>query len=343
MAQTMDTRQLSDHSRQLVKAFDGGDPPSTLLSLLAQLDKLTPTEEQLRQSKIGVAVAKLRTSKDSQVAQKASHLVNQWKAAVKKKPGPTHHAAGASPAGSKPGANGVAVNGGSGTSSPAPKKEAVAAAPKKHSVAPEKRNAKEDGVDTKVTGNATRDGCLQLIYNGLSFMSEEAPAEILAVARDVEQAAYDAFKPETSAAYKTKMRSLHLNLKMKTSTALRRDVFNRTITPEKFVQMSTEELKSEDKKESDKKLIKENMNKAMTAQEEKAISTTYVSPLPSNRLALFSYAYTDMNKTSYSTSPQYPQCGEDVGYEVFFAFSKLSPCQVPHPLSNHLTDIFLTA
>ena len=320
----MDTRQLSEHSRQLVKAFDGGDPPSTILSLLSQLDKLTPTEEQLRQSKIGVAVAKLRASKDSQVAQKASQLVNQWKAAVKKKPGPTHHAAGVSPAGSKPGANGIAVNGRSGTSSPAPKKEAVVVAPKKYSVAPEKRNAKEDGVDTKVTGNATRDGCLQLIYNGLSFMSEEAPTEILAVARDVEQAAYNAYKPETSAPYKAKMRSLHLNLKMKTSTALRRDVFSKSITPEKFVQMSSEELKSEDKKESDKKLIKENMNKAMTAQEEKAISTTCVSPLPSSALSLSSGTSENMKKTSYSTSPQHPQCGEGVEYEVFFAFSKLT-------------------
>jgi transcription elongation factor S-II len=155
-------------------------------------------------------------------------------------------------------------------------------------------------VDTKVTGNATRDGCLQLIYNGLSFMSEEAPADILDVARDVEQAAYNAYKPETSATYKSKMRSLHLNLKMKNSTALRRDVFSRTIPPEKFVAMTSDELKSEDKKKSDEKLEKENMNKAMTAQEEKAISTTYVSPLPSdypNHLALDAR----IQKTSYSS------------------------------------------
>lgn len=300
MAQTMDVRQLTENGRQLLKAFDGGDPSTTLLSLLSPLEKCTPTEEQLRASKIGVAVAKLRSSKDPEVAGKASKLVNQWKAAVKKKPG-AHPgvASGASPAGGKPGANGVA-NGRSGTSSPAPKKEAVAAAPKKYSVAPEKRNAKEDGVDTKVTGNATRDGCLQLIYNGLSFMSEEAPADILDVARDVEQAAYNAYKPETSATYKSKMRSLHLNLKMKNSTALRRDVFSRTIPPEKFVAMTSDELKSEDKKKSDEKLEKENMNKAMTAQEEKAISTTYVSPLPSdypNHLALDAH----IQKTSYSS------------------------------------------
>ncbi len=276
MAQTMDVRQLAENGRQLLKAYDGGDPPSTLLTLLAPLEKWTPTEEQLRASKIGVAVAKLRLSKDSKVAGLASQLVNKWKAAVKKKPG-AHPAGvgGPSPAGTKGGANGVA-NGRSETSSPAPKKEAVAAAPKKYSVAPEKRNAKEDGVNTKITGNATRDGCLQLIYNGLSFMSEEAPGEILDVAKDVEQAAYDAYKPETSATYKAKMRSLHLNLKMKTSAPLRKDVFSRTISPEKFVTMTSDDLKSEDKKKADEKLEKENMNKSMAAQEEKAISTTYV-------------------------------------------------------------------
>ena len=312
MAQTMDVRQLADSGRQLLKAFDGGDTSSTLLSLLSPLEKCTPTEEQLRASKIGVAVAKLRSSKDPEVAGRASKLVNQWKAAVKKKPG-AHPGAksGASPAAGKPGANGVA-NGRSGTSSPAPKKETVAAAPKKYSVAPEKRNAKEDGVDTKVTGNATRDGCLQLIYNGLSFMSEEAPADILEVARDVEQAAYNAYKPETSATYKSKMRSLHLNLKMKNSTALRSDVFSRTIPPEKFVAMTSDELKSEDKKKSDEKLEKENMNKAMTAIEEKAVSTTYVSPQPSDHLKQLALA-ANVQKTSYSSFSSHSWAQRETG------------------------------
>lgn len=42
--------------------------------------------------------------------------------------------------------------------------------------------------------------------------------------------------------------------------------------------MTSDELKSEEKRQQDAALEKENMNKAMTAQEEKAISTTYVTP-----------------------------------------------------------------
>lgn len=255
----MDARQLTESGRQLIKAFDGGDPPSTLLTLLSPLEKWTPTEDLLRASKIGVAVAKVRASKDPKVASTASRLVNQWKAAVKtKKPGATN-----------------------GTGSPAPvKKEPAMPAPKKYSVAPEKRTAKEDGVDTALTGNSTRDSCIVLIYNGLVFMSEEAPSDILAVAASVETAAYEEYKPETSPAYKQKIRSLFSNLKMKTSGPLRKDVFSGVIEPRRFVTMTSEELKSDDKRRSDAALEKENMRLARAAQEEKAISTTYVTNHP---------------------------------------------------------------
>ena len=47
-------------------------------------------------------------------------------------------------------------------------------------------------------------------------------------------AGYNKYQPETSSAYKQKMRSLFQNLKIKGNDDLRRDVFNRTITPENF-------------------------------------------------------------------------------------------------------------
>ena len=123
---------------------------------------------------------------------------------------------------------------GVGRADPAPKKEVSAVAPppkKTFTVAPEKRSAKEDGVDTAITGNSARDGCVQLIYNGLAFMSEEPPDDILTVARRVEQAAYEAHGNDVSNDYKSKMRSLHLNLKMKPNVGLRRAVFSGAIAP----------------------------------------------------------------------------------------------------------------
>ena len=301
----MDTKSLQEKSRELLKAFEGGDPSSTLLELLKPLAAWHATEEALRQSKIGVAVNKLRSSKDPKVASEAGRLINKWKGDVNKAKKSSSGASGAStPNGAR----------GKGTESPAPaKKESapapVAAAPKKVSnVPPEKRNSKEDGVETAVTGNATRDGCLQLMYNGLCFMSTASPDDILAVARSVELAAFNAYQPETSSTYKTKMRSLFSNLKMKDNTTLREGVLSGEIKPDVFVKMTSEELKSEEKRKQDKEMEKENMNKAMTAQEEKSVSTTYVAYFLfffhhySPRLRLAWTTGSAYKKTSYPSS-----------------------------------------
>lgn len=115
-------------------------------------------------------------------------------------------------------------------------------------------------------------------------------------ARSVELAAFNAFQPETSTTYKQKMRSLFQNLKIKSNDQLRADVYSGTISPDKFgkqtsdntlrqhiltrstVNMSGDELKSAEKRAADAALEKENMRVAMTATEQKAISTTYVDP-----------------------------------------------------------------
>jgi hypothetical protein len=60
------------------------------------------------------------------------------------------------------------------------------------------------------------------------------PDELLTVARSLELAAYNRFQPETSTDYKTKMRSLFQNLKIKSNTDLRQDVFTGKIAPEKL-------------------------------------------------------------------------------------------------------------
>ena len=115
-------------------------------------------------------------------------------------------------------------------------------------------------------------------------------------ARSVELAAYNAFQPETSTTYKQKMRSLFQNLKIKNNEQLRSDVYSGAITPDKFgkrarsirasetklttsaVNMSGDDLKSAEKRAADAAMEKENMRVAMTATEQKAISTTYVAP-----------------------------------------------------------------
>ena len=160
-------------------------------------------------------------------------------------------------------------------------------------------------------------------------------------ARSVELAAYNAFQPETSATYKQKMRSLFQNLKIKNNEQLRSDVYSGTISPDKFgkhansnknlwqhilttdtVNMTGDELKSAEKRAADAAMEKENMRVAMTATEQKAISTTYVHP----RIPY---------EISHSVSPRerdlipHPRLqSEWVRYGVFLAFDQFYRCMV---------------
>ncbi|QIW96389.1 hypothetical protein AMS68_001907 [Peltaster fructicola] len=261
----MDAKQLTETGKQIAKAIEGGDSSAAILHLLQPLQKWSATEDALRQSKIGVAVNKLRQNKDPKISEIASRLINKWKSDVNanKKKAPGSPAIGAIKANGTNGTN-------SGTSSPAPvKKES-----RKSTVDPEKRNSKTDGVNTEVTGNQTRDGCVTLMYNGLAYLSEESPDDVLEVARGVELAAFNEYQPETSTEYKAKIRSLFQNLKIKGNVRLRRDVFSGAIAPKTFVTMTSDELKSAEKRAEDAALNKENMRVAMVAQVQRAISTT---------------------------------------------------------------------
>jgi len=270
---TMDAKALHSTGKQIQKAIESGDSGESLLNILQPLTKWTATEDLLRQSKIGVIVSKLRQQKDPKVVEQASKLVNKWKQDVNANKKKTASSPAPSSAAAKANAG---VNGrSSGTSSPAPAAAAVKKEqPKKSTVDPAKRNSKEDKIDTAVTGNQTRDACVKLMYDGLAFMSEESPEDILKAARSVELAAYNTFQPETSTTYKQKMRSLFQNLKIKNNEQLRAEVYSGAITPDKFVNMSGDDLKSAEKRAADAAMEKENMRVAMTATEMKAISTT---------------------------------------------------------------------
>jgi transcription elongation factor S-II len=99
------------------------------------------------------------------------------------------------------------------------------------------------------------------------------PDVILSTAGSVESATFKAYSPESSEPYKTRIRSLYQNLRSKTNGALRTRVLAGDIAPARLVKMTHEELKSEERKAEDAKMMKENMDKAMVAQEEQSIST----------------------------------------------------------------------
>jgi transcription elongation factor S-II len=140
--------------------------------------------------------------------------------------------------------------------------------------------------------------------------SSPDPEDVISTARAVEAAAYHDFRPESSDAYKGKMRSLFQNLKNRSNAALRSRVLAGAITPAQFVRMSPDELKSAERKASDARLMKENMDKAMVAQEEKSVSTEIECGKCGQRKVSYTQAQTRSADEPMTTFCECLNCGK---------------------------------
>lgn len=263
----MEAKEIESKVKALTKATTQNEPASVITGMLKELQQgVRATEDLLRSTRVGIIVNKFKQHKSPEVARLSSEIISKWRIDVNKQKAGSGAAAIRGSSGSPRPANGT------GVSTPA------AATPSdktsKLSVPPDKRTWKADGVDIAVTSNKTRDNCVGLMYDGLCVGSTESPKTVLAKAAAVEAAAYDTLGPETQEQYKTKMRSLYQNLKNKSNPMLRVRVVSNEITPEQFVRMSSEDLRSEQQRELDAKIKKENMDKAMVAQAERSISTS---------------------------------------------------------------------
>jgi transcription elongation factor S-II len=124
------------------------------------------------------------------------------------------------------------------------------------------RSAKTDGVQIDVTGDKTRDKCMELIYDALASDSGArelsilvilyrrvrrslagattlAPDQILKRAKGIESSILSLFD-STNQAYKSKIRSLYVNLKDKNNPGLRENIVSGDISVDKFCKMSSE-------------------------------------------------------------------------------------------------------
>ncbi|KAI9680112.1 MAG: RNA polymerase II elongation factor [Caeruleum heppii] len=255
----MEPREIGERVKALNKATVGGEPAANILTVLRALQKgVKPTEDLLRSTKVGVAVNRQKQHPNKEVAQLAGEMVSKWRDDVNK----TKAAVGKKSSESTPPSK--ATNG----------EEPAAAGAGKITVPPDQRTWKADHVDVKRTGNEVRDNCIGLIYNGLAHTSEESPIVVLKRAVEIERAAITEYGPETSAAYKTKLRSLFQNLKNKSNPQLRLRIFSGDISPERFVVMTHDELKSAERRAEDEKLEKENEKEMMVPKAEKSISTS---------------------------------------------------------------------
>jgi transcription elongation factor S-II len=200
-------------------------------------------------------VAKQKANPNRDIARLAAEVVGKWKKAVQLQQA---EAKSKKMSGSSPKVEAA--------SSPAP-----TAKGDKYTGDISKRRWETDKVDTKRTGVPSRDACIGLIYNGLAFMSDANPVQVIAKAMEVEKAAYELFNGD-NADYRAKLRSLFQNLKNKDNRELSIQVLSGDILPAKFVVMTHDELKSAKRVEEDKKLDYENMKMAQVPMAEKSIS-----------------------------------------------------------------------
>ena len=255
----MDTKAVIEKSKALQKATAAEAAPENIIRILTELKTgVKPDEDLLRSTKIGVIVNRSKQHKDPAVARLASDIVKKWRDDVQK-------AKGSSPTGKK------SPN---GTASPVPPNTSNGNTKPKLNVPPAERDWKKDKVDVARTNQATRDGCIGLIYNGLCFMSTASSSEILAKAIAVEAAGFAKLGPETNPGYSSKMRSLFMNLKSKTNAQLRERVLDGEIKPERFVVMSADELKSPELLKEVTELQKQNMKDAQMPMKERPVSST---------------------------------------------------------------------
>ena len=268
----MDAKEIELKTKALAKAATQNESASTIISILKELQQgVKATEDLLRSTRVGIVVNKFKQHKTPDVARLASEIVSRWRTEVNKQKvagSPAKERSSSSP---RPGAAAAAA-GSNGSASPASATPTDKAS--KLSVAPDKRSWKADGAEVNQTSNRIRDSCIGLMYDGLCLNSTEPPRLVLQKASAVEASAYNSLGPETKEQYRTKIRSLYQNLKNKSNPSLRVRVLNGDVTPDQFVTMSHEELRSAEQREKDARIQKENMDKAMVAQAERSISAS---------------------------------------------------------------------
>ena len=134
------------------------------------------------------------------------------------------------------------------------------------------------------------------------------PDEILSVAKQIEAAAY-AKAGSVNDTYKGKMRSLFQNLKSKSNPQLRKRVLTGEVPAKKFVVMTHDEMKSDERKAEDEKLEQINMNQAMVAQVEKAISKEFQCGKCKQKMVSYSQAQTRSADEPMTTFCECMNCG----------------------------------
>ena len=133
-----------------------------------------------------------------------------------------------------------------------------------------------DKIDIRVTGDKTRDQCLGLLYDALVVDDTQTPPKtILSVVQSVEQTVFKMSQNRVDPTYRTKIRTLRVNLRDDENPVLRKDLRESKLSAQRLCTMTPQEMASEQRRAGNKKLEEENLFKAQGAKEVKAITDRF--------------------------------------------------------------------
>ncbi|ODV90068.1 hypothetical protein CANCADRAFT_1801 [Tortispora caseinolytica NRRL Y-17796] len=247
--------------QQLVKSLSKASANEEVHNILKILhEKVEPTAQLLRETKLGLVVNGFRSHPDPKVAELVRVTVKAWRDNL------TSQKSGA-----KPKSAAATLNRKGSTSATLP---ANKPANGDQAGTPTQRTAKSDKVNVDIYDDKVRNSCLEVTYNALCLDNDAPPDQIIEISKSIEQYVHKAEKG-TSASYKAKMRSLYVNLKNKQNPQLRSRVISGQVSPERLYNMSPQELAPEKLKEEIHELEKKNLFNARGAKEQRATTDRF--------------------------------------------------------------------
>ncbi|KAI5847328.1 transcription factor S-II, central domain-containing protein [Morchella snyderi] len=261
----MDAKDVKAHVSNLEKGVKEKLPAQYLLDILGALKKeVVATEQLLRDTKVGMAVNKLRMNPDKTVSELAKEIVAKWKKDVHSK--------------TKPGSTSDVKKERNSTASPttgsnpmSPPKPSGKKPDSNSKVDPSKRNKTTDKITWTITSDQVRNNCIGAMYDALVHESDASSDHIFNLAKAVETSVFSNNKSKTDQPYRRRMQVLFLNLK-DTKNNLRIRVVSGEITPERLATMETSEMASAERRKQDQQIIAQNEKDSMMPKSEKSIS-----------------------------------------------------------------------
>ena len=286
----MDATEIRTAVAALEKARAANDTPQ-LLTLLARLEQdVIATEALLRETKVGVHVNKLKSHADPQVAALVKRTIKKWKdqvSADKRRKSSNGSAKATVSANANANANATAVKAEMATAAKIEAKtDTVGTANKLDKTtnnasgtvkAKGPRTPASDGVSVEKYPDTTRNKSIAALYTALAVDTTQPADSILETCTAIESAIHTNLSSSAvNDAYRTKLRSLIMNIKNKNNQQLRDNILDGTISPGRLVTMTSEELAPASLRKELQQLHQKNLFEAQGAVEKRAVTDRFV-------------------------------------------------------------------